>query len=342
MEINLTGIQVIDLFFRFSAVGQLFVLIVFLTKKYKTFPAPQVSIVIAIVGYILLTAPIENQHYGGLRNVLLLITDLTPFAALWYVASQLNNNFKLVNVPKVILVPTTLWVLSLVYFFLVLGGRGLFHDFNHAVGIGVLITTIYLCLSEYIDDLDNRRRNARLLMVTFCSFYMLTLVMFEFFDKSIRDSWQFSVTNSFMIFALVLFACQKIIFNIDIKVEQKKPSKQIAKKAVTSELNALNELMKKEVFLEQELSIGKLAEMLNLPSHQLRLIINQQLQFSNFSHYLNSYRIPWVCRQLEDPSKKSLPILTLALEAGYGSIAPFNRAFKAQLGVTPKQYRDQF
>jgi AraC-like DNA-binding protein len=104
----------------------------------------------------------------------------------------------------------------------------------------------------------------------------------------------------------------------------------------------LNKLMKGGVFLQQELTIGKLAEMLTLPPHQLRQLINQQLGFSNFSHYLNSYRIPWVCEQLQDASKKNLPILTIALEAGYGSIAPFNRAFKAKIGQTPTQFRDQF
>ena len=34
-----------------------------------------------------------------------------------------------------------------------------------------------------------------------------------------------------------------------------------------------------------------------------------------------------------------LPILTIALECGYGSIGPFNRAFKQRLGMTPSEYR---
>ena len=100
--------------------------------------------------------------------------------------------------------------------------------------------------------------------------------------------------------------------------------------------------MEQDFFLEPELTIGKLSDQLDIPAHQLRELINQQLGFSNFSHFLNSYRIPWVCEQLQATSKRSLPILTLALEAGYGSIAPFNRAFKAQMGQTPKKYRDQF
>ena len=36
---------------------------------------------------------------------------------------------------------------------------------------------------------------------------------------------------------------------------------------------------------------------------------------------------------------EELPILTIALEAGYGSIGPFNRAFKQRMGMTPTEYR---
>jgi AraC-like DNA-binding protein len=33
-------------------------------------------------------------------------------------------------------------------------------------------------------------------------------------------------------------------------------------------------------------------------------------------------------------------VLTIALDCGYGSIGPFNRAFKARFGVTPSQFRE--
>ena len=36
-----------------------------------------------------------------------------------------------------------------------------------------------------------------------------------------------------------------------------------------------------------------------------------------------------------------LPVLTIALDCGYGSIGPFNRAFKARYGITPGQFRNQ-
>ena len=40
-----------------------------------------------------------------------------------------------------------------------------------------------------------------------------------------------------------------------------------------------------------------------------------------------------------DPGQKEVPVLTIALDAGFQSIGPFNRAFKAATGLTPTEFR---
>ena len=42
---------------------------------------------------------------------------------------------------------------------------------------------------------------------------------------------------------------------------------------------------------------------------------------------------------LRDPLQAEVPILTIALDAGFQSLGPFNRAFKAETGLTPSDYR---
>jgi AraC-like DNA-binding protein len=44
---------------------------------------------------------------------------------------------------------------------------------------------------------------------------------------------------------------------------------------------------------------------------------------------------------LADARKRELPVLTIALTAGFQSIGPFNRAFKAATGLTPTEFRKQ-
>ena len=82
-----------------------------------------------------------------------------------------------------------------------------------------------------------------------------------------------------------------------------------------------------------------LAERLDYPEHQLRRLINGHMGYRNFSAFLNSYRIEDAKRQLADPGFARTPVLTIALDLGYGSLGPFNRAFKAQTGMTPTEYR---
>ena len=104
----------------------------------------------------------------------------------------------------------------------------------------------------------------------------------------------------------------------------------------------LSQVMQTEqLFKNHGLSIGELASEVGLAEHHLRKLINQTLGYRNFSSYLNSYRIEAVKELLADPDKLRTPILTLALDCGFSSLAPFNRAFKASELITPTQFREQ-
>lgn len=135
--ISLSGFQVVDLFFRFSSVGILIATIGLIWQgsvgKKQNTKWPLISTLICVIGYLLLTAPIEDKHYGGLRHVLLLITDVTFLAILWLTLSLLNPKFTLTKVNRWLLLAVGSYLLWLVYFFLVLGGHGMMHDFNHAL-----------------------------------------------------------------------------------------------------------------------------------------------------------------------------------------------------------------
>ena len=105
-------------------------------------------------------------------------------------------------------------------------------------------------------------------------------------------------------------------------------------------LSELERLMTVERLYRREgLTIGDLAAKLGLPEHRLRRTINGGLGFRNFSEYLNRHRLADVKQALADPAQRDVPILTIALDAGFQSLSPFNRAFKADTGVTPTEFR---
>ena len=89
----------------------------------------------------------------------------------------------------------------------------------------------------------------------------------------------------------------------------------------------------------QGLTIRTLSDHMKVPEHQLRALINQSLGYKNFSAFLNDYRLAEAKELLSDIEHARLPVLTIAMDVGFNSLAPFNRAFKLAEGITPTEYR---
>lgn len=94
----------------------------------------------------------------------------------------------------------------------------------------------------------------------------------------------------------------------------------------------------KKPYTESLLTLAQLAEMLSVTPHNLSEVINTQLK-KNFYDFVNGYRIEQVKKDLIDPSKLHIKILSLAFDAGFNSKATFNTLFKEMTGKTPSEYR---
>ena len=107
-------------------------------------------------------------------------------------------------------------------------------------------------------------------------------------------------------------------------------------------LEKLNNLMLMDkAYRRSDLTIKKLALELKIPEHLLRKLINHQLGYRNFRRYLNGFRLEEATTRLRSLEDERTPILTIALDAGFASITPFNRAFRDCYGQSPSEYRHQ-
>ena len=105
-------------------------------------------------------------------------------------------------------------------------------------------------------------------------------------------------------------------------------------------LGRLAALMERErVYREEGFGLARLAQHMKIPEYRLRQLINQRLGQRNFVSFVNGYRLAETMAALADPNQRQVPILTIALDAGFQSIGPFNRAFKAHTGQTPSEFR---
>ena len=109
-----------------------------------------------------------------------------------------------------------------------------------------------------------------------------------------------------------------------------------AERALLSKLEAF---MEAGAWQREGLSIGAAARELGAQEHRLRRLINNRLGHRNFADFVNGYRIEAAKRRLVDPLGTEITIASIAFDLGFGSLSPFNRAFRAVTGATPTAWR---
>lgn len=92
-----------------------------------------------------------------------------------------------------------------------------------------------------------------------------------------------------------------------------------------------------QLYLEADLKVAGLAKRLHEPDYKVTRALTGALGAKNFNQFINRHRIEHAKTMLERGEGNS--ILDVGLASGFASIGPFNRAFKALVGVTPRQYR---
>ena len=113
----------------------------------------------------------------------------------------------------------------------------------------------------------------------------------------------------------------------------------IDKNALQELANNLEEFMKHDQpYLNPELNINTLAGIMGVPEKTISQTINHIIG-SNFSDYINSYRIESARLKLEHDSDRSISIKEIMYDVGFNSRSVFNSAFKKKTGLTPSDYQ---
>jgi len=116
-----------------------------------------------------------------------------------------------------------------------------------------------------------------------------------------------------------------------------RPDLDVADQAALARLDrAMDE---EQIWRREDLSIGALSSHVAIPEHRLRRLINGALGHRNFTAFVNARRIDAAKAALTDPGQARKPVSSVAYELGFGSLGPFNRAFKAVTGLTPSAWR---
>lgn len=97
-------------------------------------------------------------------------------------------------------------------------------------------------------------------------------------------------------------------------------------------------MVEQKPYLDSELNLVKLADMLSMSSHQLSYLINTGFN-ENFFQYINTYRVEKAKELLVSTEKNNLSILGIAFESGFNSKTSFNTTFKKITNKTPSEFK---
>lgn len=93
-----------------------------------------------------------------------------------------------------------------------------------------------------------------------------------------------------------------------------------------------------EFYTRPGLKVADLSVALGEPDYRISQVISGVMEHANFNRLINARRIAKARIALADPERRDQQILAIALDCGFNSIGPFNRAFKND-GMTPRDYR---
>ncbi len=207
----------------------------------------------------------------------------------------------------------------------------------------VVLHAIYSVVRGVFDDLSESRRVFRFCFVSCISLVAAYILVMELvFVGQTVPGWV-PITNTLLITAVYLAISVPLLTRpADLLPDERSPPpvEEPGLDLAEQEMhNALLAAMENRAYARTGLTIRQLAEELGLPEHQLRALINTRLGYKNFSAFLNGYRIDEARQRLADPKEARVQILTIALDAGFASLPPFNRAFREATDMTPSDYR---
>ncbi len=203
---------------------------------------------------------------------------------------------------------------------------------------------IFVSLRGRGSDLVEARRRLRLALSIAIALVILGIVLTELPLRGWPPPIGWRVFNAAGLFALAVTLAATMLSWRDPALVAA-PVKPVAlpdraepdDSALLAHLNS--EMTRERLYRQDGLTITAVAARLGVPEYRLRRAINQGLGARNFNAYLNGFRLTEARDALRDPTQRDVPILTIALDAGFGSLAPFNRAFRGAEGCTPSEYR---
>jgi AraC-like DNA-binding protein len=337
------------LILRGAAIGLLLLLFVFLLTRYRQLYVGKLlaALILCLCGYLL--APLVPQGSTVLLKICTAPAEATPLVFLLAALAIFEEHKR---PDRGLLVFGVIFILlALLRSPLAANGASeltqaiVFYG-PHLVKIGFVALAMAVVSRHWRSDLVEGRRTLRAFLVPVVGTYMSLVLLVELYiGMAEAPLWlealhSLGVATVALVFVVLFVGLEESDFlPLPLPLDADNPALDAADQG---DIETLREAMEQQHrYREMSLTIRSLAAQLNIPEHRLRVLVNRALGYRNFSDFLNQYRVADAVRRFRDPNCTRLPILTIAMDAGYRSMTTFNKAFKSLEGLTPTEFRQQ-
>ncbi|NIF04859.1 helix-turn-helix domain-containing protein [Chryseobacterium sp. Tr-659] len=287
------------------------------------------------------------------------IQYLTPIVFYFSVLFYTNPSFKFkLTDSKFLILPVAFLVC------LLLVRWGYYNPFDYLSIILILIQALFYTVFSYITIRKHQRKiqqfssNTEGINLNWLEYIILVLLIVNIIYVIYNLFYDPKSLNFFIntVFLLVIYFVayyslkQKEIYPLEekqrdelIAINDDSDSEEIKRKLISDEelekiKTSLEDIMEThKPYLDSELNLIRLAEMLSVSTHHLSYVINTGFG-KNFFQYVNEFRVDYAKHLLKKTDNK-LSILGIAYESGFNSKTSFNTTFKKMTGQTPSEFR---
>ena len=174
-------------------------------------------------------------------------------------------------------------------------------------------------------------------------FFFFSIIMYYIAITGYANSQKTTIPFSFdlfqsnKVFLLPMHENEKVE---EIDFEEIEKSKPIKEDIQLWKNKIANLFEIKMLFKNPDLTLTDLAKNLDTNVAIISRTINQGFQL-NFNDFINQYRVETVKKAFEKGEHKKSTLLGIAFDCGFNSKATFNRAFKKNTGLSPKEYLEK-
>ncbi len=310
------------------------------------------SLVIRLIGsFFFLTAighTLDNcvllQGPDGHAGIILRILSIVASAMFWLFALMIFGDER--RIPLWRVVPPTL--VSAVALFAIASPRTIAGPFFLAYNIGTVLLVAHALVAiwrGWQGDLVEPRRRLRGPVMAAAAIYVLIQAAHDIGANLGLQSGAPAPLQAIMLASLALAGALALLRMDPVLLGPASEAPAALGRSATLDLvdqavlAKLSKAMEEEIWRREELSIRSFADHVVTTEHRLRRLINGELGHRNFAAFVNAARIEAAKRDLRDPNQALRSVAVIAYDLGFGSLGPFNRAFREIVGVTPTAWR---